>query len=226
MKVFAVIPAWDEAGRIGEAIKDVQAAVDGVIVVDDGSLDATKEAAAAAGATVLRHAVNRGQGAALKTGTEAALRMGADVIVHVDADGQHDASFIAALVAPIKEGRADVVFGSRFLGLRSDEMPFVRQMLLVAARIFNTFVVGIPSHITDPQNGMRAFSRAAAERVDFHQDRMAHCSEILRLVTRSDLKWTEVPIRVRYTSETLSKGQKSSDALRIVWDLLIGAFRR
>jgi glycosyltransferase involved in cell wall biosynthesis len=226
MKVFAVIPAWNEAGRIGEAVKDVQGAVDGVIVVDDGSLDATGEAARVAGATVLRHAVNRGQGAALKTGTEAALRMGADVIVHVDADGQHDASFVSSLVTPIKEEKADVVFGSRFLDITSHEMPIVRRMILSAARLFNTFIIGIPSTVTDPQSGMRAFSRKAALRVDFHQDRMAHCSEILRLVTRSDLKWIEVPIRVRYTPETLAKGQKSGDAFRIVWELFIGAFRR
>lgn len=226
MKAFAVIPAWNEAGRIGEVIRDIRAAVDGVIVVDDGSLDATAQTSGAEGAMVLHHAVNRGQGAALRTGTEAALKMGADVIVHVDADGQHDASFVSSLIAPIKEDKADVVFGSRFLDIRPDDMPLIRVTLLTLARLFNTFIIGIPSRVTDPQNGMRAFSRKAAIRVDFRQDRMAHCSEILRLVTRSDLKWMEVPIRVRYTSETLAKGQKSGDAFRIVWELFIGAFRR
>ena len=131
-----------------------------------------------------------------------------------------------------------MVFGSRFMDVRASGMTFVRRMLLITARVFNTLIVGIPSRITDPQCGMRAFSRAAASGVNFHQDRMAHCSEILRLVTRAHpspsravstavtLRWTEVPIQVRYTPESMAKGQKSSDALRIVWDLFIGAFRR
>lgn len=226
MKVFAVIPALNEASRVGEAILGVKSMVDTVVVVDDGSVDDTYRAARLAGATVIRHMVNRGQGAGLKTGTEAALRLGADIVVHVDADGQHDPSFIPVLVGPIKEGKADVVFGSRFLEVRSQHMPIMRRALLMAARLFNTFAIGIPSRVTDPQSGMRALSRTAAQQLDFHQDRMAHCSEILRLVTHSSLRWMEVPIRVHYSQETMAKGQKSTDAFRIVWELFIGAFRR
>jgi glycosyltransferase involved in cell wall biosynthesis len=226
MKVIAVIPAYNEAPRIGATLLAVKPHVDGIVVVDDGSVDETVARAAAAGVTVLQHRINRGQGAALKTGTIAALRLGADIIVHVDADGQHDPTFIDTVVKPLKEGSADVVFGSRFLGVTSGDMPLVRRTLLTAARSFNALFVGIPRRVTDPQSGMRAFSRMAATQVDFREDRMAHCSEILRLVTRSPLRWVEVPIRVRYTSETLAKGQKSRDALKIVWQLFIGAFRR
>lgn len=222
MKVFAVIPAYNEASRIGGTLFGVRPYADGVIVVDDDSGDDTATVARSAGVTVLRHAINRGQGAALRTGTDAALRLGADIIVHVDADGQHDPSLIPMLVQPIKEGRADVVFGSRFLGLLPRDMPWSRRVLLRVARTFNSLVMGIPRRVTDPQSGMRAMTREAALIVDFHQDRMAHCSEILRLVTRSRLRWREVPIRVRYTAESLAKGQRSADALKIVWQLLIG----
>ncbi len=222
MNVFAVIPAYNEASRIRETVAGVRPLVDGVIVVDDGSTDETAAVARSLAVTVLRHAINRGQGAALRTGTDAALRLGADVIVHVDADGQHDPSLIPTLVLPIREGRADVVFGSRFMGLLPCDMPWSRRALLRAARTFNSLVMGIPRRVTDPQSGMRAMTRDAALTVDFRQDRMAHCSEILRLVTRSRLAWTEVPIRVRYTSESLAKGQRSADALKIVWQLLIG----
>lgn len=221
MKVIAVIPAWNEGSRIGATVLGVRTEVDQVVVVDDGSPDNTAEIAKAAGATVLRHRLNRGQGAGLKTGTEAALRLGADIIVHVDADGQHDPKDIETLVRPIKEGRAEIVFGSRFLGVDPTGMPWIRRVYFIAARLFNTFVLGIPQNVTDPQSGARALTRRAAERIDFHQDRAAHCSEILRLGTRSGLPWVEVPIHVRYTQETLKKGQKFSDAFKIAWQLLI-----
>jgi glycosyltransferase involved in cell wall biosynthesis len=224
MKVVAVIPAYNEAPRIEKTVQSVREVIPDVLVVDDGSVDDTAARARAAGAQVARHAINRGQGAGLRTGTEAALRLGADIVVHVDADGQHDPSFIPTLIAPILEGRSDVVFGSRFLGERPQGMPLMRRGLLVAARGFNSLIMGIPRRVTDPQSGMRALNRVAASELQFRQDRMAHCSEILRLATRSQLRWVEVPIRVHYTSESLAKGQKSFDALKIAWQLLLGVF--
>lgn len=226
MRTIAVIPAFQEGGRIAQTVRDVSPFVDGVVVVDDGSLDNTAEAAKKTGATVVCHRVNRGQGAALRTGTEAALRLGADVIVHIDADGQHDPSSIPNLLSPIKANEADVVFGSRFLGVESVGMPLSRRILLHAARTFNAFVIGIPRSMTDPQSGYRVFSSRAARVVDFRHDRMAHCSEILRLVTRSALRWREVPVRVHYSKESLEKGQKPWDAASIAWQLFLGAFTR
>ena len=226
MKVIAVIPAWNEETRIKQTILAVRPYVDGMVIIDDGSADETAKAAQTGDASVvvLRHSLNRGQGAGLRTGTEAALRLGADIVVHVDADGQHDPSFIPTLVAPIKEGKADVVFGSRFLGETPEGMPASRRVLLHAARTFNAIAVGIPRKVTDPASGMRAFTAAAAREIDFRQDRFAHASEILRLVTHSKLRWKEVPVRVRYTAESLAKGQKSLDALKIAWELFLGAF--
>ena len=224
MKVFAVIPAYREATRIAATLAAVRPFVDGIVVVDDGSGDGTAEAAHVGDVIVLRHAINRGQGAALKTGTEAALLLGADIIVHVDADGQHDPSFIPMLVVPIKEGRADVVFGSRFLGEEPEGMPKSRRIFLHAARTFNAVAVGIPRRVTDPSCGIRAFTARAAREIDFHQDRFAHSSEILRLVTRSKLRWLEVPVRIRYTADSLAKGQKMTDAFKVAWQLLMGVF--
>lgn len=225
MRVIAVIPAYNEAGRIAQTVHSVRSYVDAVVVVDDGSVDATTEAARQTDATVLRHVLNRGQGASLRTGTEAALRLGADIVIHVDADGQHDPTFIPALVSPIREGKADVVFGSRFLGKSPTNMPILRRGLLMLAKIFNTFIMGIPRRVTDPQSGMRAMTSKAAREISFTQDRMAHCSEILRLTTRSSLVWREVPVVVHYSTETLAKGQKSTDAFKIAWQLFLGVFR-
>lgn len=223
MKVLAVIPAFREETRIGETVRAVLSYVDGVIVVDDGSGDDTGLAAQQAGAIVLRHRVNRGQGAALKTGTEAAIAAGADVVLHIDADGQHDPASIPTVLKPVFDGQADVVFGSRFLGA-ADGMPMTRRWLLAAARLFNAFAVGVPRRVTDPQSGFRAMTAEAAKNIPFRQNRMAHCSEILRLVTHSTLRWCEAPVRVLYTPESLQKGQKPWDAFRIAWHLLLGAF--
>lgn len=226
MKIFAVVPAYKEEGRIGAVVRALSSHVHRVIVVDDGSGDATAAEASAAGAETLVHAINRGQGAALRTGVMAALEDGADVVLHFDADGQHDPESIGTLVAPIAAGDADAVFGSRFMGVRADGMPASRRLLLRAARVFNMLALGIPSRYTDPSSGLRAMTADAARHIDFRQDRMAHCSEILLLVAHSDLRAMEVPTRVRYTDDTLAKGQKASNAIRIVWQLFLGAFQR
>jgi len=226
MKVIAAIPAFREATRIGDTVRGVLPLVDGAVVVDDGSDDATAEAARSAGAIVLRHRLNRGQGAALRTATEAALRLGAEAILHVDADGQHDPASIPAVLDPLRRGETDVVFGSRFLSTESSSMPPTRRMLLTVARTFNTLAVGVPRRVTDPQSGFRALTSTAARQVDFRQDRFAHCSEILRLVTHSTLRWVEVPVRVHYSAYSLKKGQKPWDAARIVWQLVLGVFAR
>jgi len=227
MKVVGVMPAYNEAARIGNTVRACLPYVDLLVVVDDGSADGTYQTVKAmtdSKLVVLRHRINRDQGAALRTGTEAALRLGADVIVHVDADGQHDPSEIKSLIAPIESGASDVVLGSRFLGAEPQGMPLVRRALLKAARTFNTLALGIPRTVTDPQNGFRALCATAARQLRFTQDKKAHASEILRLVTRSGFRWQEVPVHVLYTQDTLRKGNKTSDALRIAWQLFIGAF--
>lgn len=226
MKLVAVMPAYNEEPRIAAAILGVQRHVPIVVVVDDGSRDNTGSRAREAGAVVLRHALNRGQGAALKTGTLAALRLGADVIVHVDADGQHDPETLPALLEPLRNAKADVVYGSRFLGVDSEGMPLLRRGVLGVARLFSAYALGIPRRVTDPQSGLRAMRAAVAQSIDFQQDQMAHCSEILRLVTRSPWRWQEVPVRMRYTDETLAKGVHTRHALTIVWDLLLGELQR
>jgi glycosyltransferase involved in cell wall biosynthesis len=223
MKTVVVVPAFHEEKRVGEVVRGLMAAGFEVVVVDDGSTDRSADVSAEAGAKVLRHAINRGQGAALRTGTEAALRLGADVIVHFDADGQHDPSFLASFIEPIASKEVDVVFGSRFLGLEAEGMPLVRRFVLVGGRFFSNYVLGIPRKMTDPQNGLRALSADAARKIRYSQDEFAHCSEILRLVTRSDLRWKEVPVRVRYTAETLAKGSRPA-VFHIVWHLFLGLF--
>lgn len=225
MRVIGVMPAYNEGARITDALHGCLRFVDRIIVVDDGSSDDTVSNAAMDRVVVLRHAINRGQGAALRTGTEAALRMGADVIIHLDADGQHDPENIPNLIRPLMDDKADIVFGSRFMGIEPTGMPFARRMLLKAGKVFSTLVLGIPAAMTDPQSGLRAMNAATARKMDFRQDRMAHASEILKLMTKPGVRWMEIPAHIKYTSDSLKKGNNAGTALSIVWHLFLGRFQ-
>jgi polyprenyl-phospho-N-acetylgalactosaminyl synthase len=217
--VYFVIPAYNEERSVGDVVRRVKTRFAGVIVVDDGSTDETAKRAEEAGATVLRHIINRGQGAALKTGIDFALRCGAQIIVTFDSDGQHQLEDVDALIAPVQEDRCDIALGSRFLHPET-KVPPMRKMTLKLGVIFTRLVSRI--QVTDTHNGLRAFSRKAAEQIRIRQDRMAHASEILDEIGRLKLRYREVPTRIVYSNYSQAKGQRSSAAFRIVWDFLIG----
>jgi polyprenyl-phospho-N-acetylgalactosaminyl synthase len=221
--VWVVIPAFNEAAAIGSVIADLRPFAGKIVVVDDGSKDGTAGAAHEAGAVVLRHVINRGQGAALQTGIEYALHRGASAIVTFDSDGQHSAADVPTLIAPLRDGRADIVLGSRFLG-STESMPRLRRIVLRFAVLFTRSVSGLK--VTDAHNGMRAFSRRAASIIHIQLDRMAHASELMDQIRRSGLPYTEVPVHVRYTEYSRQKGQRGVHAVRIAFDYFIGKFVR
>lgn len=222
MKTVAIIPAYNESSRIAATIADALSYVDAVVVVDDCSRDTTSEAAHEAGAHVVTHAINRGQGAALRTGTEFALRrLGADIVVHFDADGQMCGEEIPTMIAPILSGEADVVLGSRFLG-RKTNMPFLRFLANRGAVLFTMLVSGI--RVTDTHNGFRALSRHAAESIAITLDRMAHASQILDLIPAKRLRYVERPVTIRYSTETLAKSPSSLRMFGIVKDIVTDKF--
>jgi polyprenyl-phospho-N-acetylgalactosaminyl synthase len=221
--VWVVIPAFNEGAAIGSVIAGLHAYASNIVVVDDGSIDSTAGAAHEAGAIVLRHVINRGQGAALQTGIEYALRRGASAIVTFDSDGQHSPADVPTLVAALRYGRADIVLGSRFLG-STESMPRLRRIVLHLAVLFTRMVSGL--RVTDAHNGLRAFSRRAASMVHIQLDRMAHASELMDQIRRSGLVYTEVPVHVRYTEYSRQKGQRGVHAVRIAFDYFIGKFVR
>ena len=218
-QVFVVIPAYNEGALIGRVVGEVRERYPRVVVVDDGSRDETALRAQEAGAVVLRHPLNRGQGAALMTGIEYARRQGASCVVTFDADGQHSAEDIPTLVEPIARGEAAIVLGSRFLG-QAPQMPASRRLLLRGAIAFTRVFSGLA--LSDAHNGLRAFSREAAERIDLRLDRMAHASEVLDQIGRLGLPYREVPVTIRYTEYSLAKGQRGLDALKVAFDYLVG----
>lgn len=216
---YVVIAAYNEGTCIEQVAREVRDVYPNVVVVDDGSGDDTFDAARRGAGHVLRHMINRGQGAALQTGIEYALRQGAGYIVTFDADGQHRVEDIAAMVDPIHRGECEITLGSRFLG-GADNMPRSRRATLRLAVIFTRVVNRV--HVTDAHNGLRAFSRKAAERIDITLDRMAHASELIDQVRKSELKFREVPVRIRYTDYSMGKGQSSRNAFRIVVQYILG----
>jgi glycosyltransferase involved in cell wall biosynthesis len=214
--VWVVIAAFNEAATIGTVVKDLaDHGYKNVIVVDDGSQDATSKAAKEAGAVTLTHGVNRGQGAALQTGIEYATTKNPDVIVTFDADGQHRPEDIQAVVKPVKEGKAQIAFGSRFLG--KSDVPLLRKILLKAGIALVWIFYGVK--MTDAHNGLRAFSPEAAENLNLRSDRMGHASEIIEWVSREKIPYMEVPVVIKYHTSRQGHGSYLQ-AVRVFVDMV------
>ncbi|HCU31201.1 MAG: Glycosyl transferase, family 2 [Candidatus Uhrbacteria bacterium GW2011_GWE2_45_35] len=213
--IIIIIPAFNEAKWIKKVVGEVKAAGYQVVVVDDCSKDNTAALAEKAGAAVLRHVINRGQGAALRTGTNWAIENGAKIIVHFDADGQFRIEDIARVIKPVISGKADVVFGSRFLD-HSTKLPWAKRFLIMPlARLVNQVLFGV--RLTDPQSGFRAFTAEVGKNLKWRQDRMAHASEILAQIIQGRWRIVEVPITVIYHEF----GQGFSGGLKILKDIFI-----
>jgi glycosyltransferase involved in cell wall biosynthesis len=221
--VWIVVPAYNEGRRLRDTLRGLGCFARQVVVVDDGSSDDTAAIAFEQGAWILTHVMNRGQGAALQTGIDFALQRGAEVIVTFDADGQHCPEEIADLVEPIRAGRADVALGSRFLG-RAVGLPPGRRLVLKLGVLFTRLFSRI--HVTDTHNGFRALSAESARRIHLTEDRMAHASQLLHQIREKGLRFTEVPVTIRYTPATLEKGQSSWNAIKLAGQLILGRFIR
>jgi polyprenyl-phospho-N-acetylgalactosaminyl synthase len=219
--IFVVVPAYNEASALVATVAPIIEAGYSVAVVDDGSTDSTRQTLEAIdGVHKLFHVVNLGQGAAIQTGMQYARENGAAIVVHFDADGQHDQQQIGALVAPVLEGRADVVFGSRFLRASDlKEVPAAKRILLRFGRVVSGILTGV--WLSDTHNGFRALSAAAVDVICLHENGYAHATEILDLVRRAKLRYVEVPTTIRYTSYSRAKGQRMGNAFNILVDALL-----
>lgn len=212
--VVAIVPAYNEAKRIGTVVTQLCTVVDCVVVVDDASNDSSARVAQEAGAVVLRHNLNRGQGAALETGHVYARNIGATYVVHFDGDGQFDVADIAPAIAALKAAQADILFGSRFLKDNISIPWLKRKLLLPLARIVDSIFGAVPR--SDVHNGFRILSARALQHIIITQDRMAHATQIPQLVRKHQLSYIEHPVTVTYHEY----GQSSMAGFRIIADLL------
>lgn len=218
-KIFIVIPVFNEGPVIAKVIKQIiTAGYSNVIVIDDGSEDNSYTESVQAGAQTLRHKLNRGKGAAVKTGIEAAIYLGADIVVTMDGDGQHLPEDIKKLTDPIKAGYCDVSLG--FRPFENKTMPTYK---ILANHIANGLTWAIHGLlVTDSQSGFRAYSKNAARLIDTRSDRYEYDSAVLQEIRKHNLSYLEVPIGVKYTSYSTSKTnrQNLSNGIRTLYKMV------
>lgn len=217
-RTWVVIPMYNEASVIRSVIEGVRSEFPNVVCVDDGSSDASASEARAAGATVVVHPINLGQGAALQTGFDYALsdpRM-TDVVTF-DADGQHQLDDARDMVVKLRSEGLDIVIGSRFLDDRT-QLGWAKRLVLRTAARYSRWTSGMA--LTDAHNGLRVIDRGLLERVRITQNRMAHASELIDKVGRVKARWAEFPTHIVYTDYSRAKGQSLLNSVNILVDLI------
>lgn len=218
-RTWVVIPLYNEASVIAGVVQGLLPHFPNVVCVDDGSTDGSAQIARRAGARLVEHPINLGQGAALQTGIEYALsHADCDYIVTFDADGQHRIEDAAGMVALARKNDRAVVFGSRFLDDRTKPGWLKRVILKTAVWVTN---LTTSVKLTDAHNGLRVIRRDAASRIQLKQDRMAHATEIVLQLGDTGLPWEEYPVELLYTDYSKSKGQSVLNSVNILVDLVI-----
>lgn len=215
--IVACIPAYNEEKTIAKVILQTKIYVDKIIICDDGSNDMTGDIAKALGAIVIRHQKNMGYGAALLSLFNKAIELNADIIVTIDADGQHDPKYIPKLVSPLIEGKADIVIGSRFLN--KTEIPKYRafgiKLITQMAKVISY------KNITDAQSGLRAYTREALIKIrPFDKKDMSASIEILKKAKQNNLKVLEIPVKIKYNVEKPSKKNPIIHGVEIIIAIL------
>lgn len=224
--IWIIVPAFNEEQVIGDVVAGLRSVFANVVCVDDGSRDATTEVALQAGAHVVPHPVNLGQGAAIQTGVEYARRRpDATLFATFDADGQHRVTDVVAMIDRMSRGDADIVIGTRFNGAAAARTPPLKRIILQTAAWLS------PSSrrlgLTDAHNGLRVFNRTVADHLNLTMSGMSHAGEFIKLIDENHWRVAEVPVEILYTDYSLSKGQPLLNGVNIVFDgFLRGRMRR
>jgi polyprenyl-phospho-N-acetylgalactosaminyl synthase len=214
--VWIVVPAFNEAGVIGDVIAGLRSVFDRVVCVDDGSGDGTGKIALRAGAHLVRHPVNLGQGAAIQTGVEYARRQpGAQVFATFDGDGQHRVKDVVTMVDRLGAGGVDVVIGTRF-GPDVSRPPLLKRLVLRTAAWLSPR--GRRLGLTDTNNGLRVFNKTVADELDITMSGMSHANEFVTLIAEKHWHVVEQPVEVLYTEYSKSKGQPLLNGVNIIFD--------
>ena len=218
--VWIVVPAFNEASVIGDVIADIRSVFDHVVLVDDGSKDNTGDIALRAGAHVVRHPVNLGQGAAIQTGVEyARSQPGAQVFATFDADGQHRLKDVVRMIDRLATDDVDLVVGTRFAEPSASKPPLLKRIILRVAALVS------PSSrqlgLTDAHNGLRVFNKKVADRLNITMSGMSHASEFITLAVENGWRVAEEPVEILYTEYSKSKGQPLLNGVNIVFDGLL-----
>ncbi len=209
---YIIIPAYNEEKVIQKTLEELyqEGYTKNIVIIDDCSTDNTKMIATKFG-FLIEQKINKGQGAALRTGIKYALEQGAKKIVTFDSDGQHDPKDIRLILDELD--KFEVVLGSRFIG-QTTNLPFLRRVMLKGSVILCRLFYGLK--LTDSHNGLRGFRSESASKIMITEDRMLHASEILQRISEQKFSYTEVPVHIRYTEYSLKKGQSIWNAFNIL----------
>ena len=214
-----MIPVFNEGPVIASVVKDILQHCPHVVCVDDGSRDSSASEIVAAGAYLVSHPINMGQGAALQTGIEFARMLpGVTRYVTFDADGQHRVDDALRMLRALDESEVDIVLGSRFLGSAEGVSRLKRTVLKLAVRFTNA-TSGI--RLTDAHNGLRAFNQHVADTIEITAPDMTHASEIIDLISLNGYRYQEVPVTIDYSDYSRAKGQPVLNAVNIAVDSLL-----
>lgn len=221
-RAAVLVPVYDEAPVVGAVVAQLRRHFDLVVCVDDGSRDGSGDEARRAGAFVITHRTNLGQGAALRTGFDHLLRRPeVDHVVTFDADGQHSVTDALAMLTLARDTGIDVILGSRTLG-EAQGQPFVRRMVLRGALSISRWHSGLA--LSDTHNGLRVLNRRAVRTLALRQRGMAHASEIEALISHHGLSWVDHPVTITYDAYSRAKGQGSVNAFNVLYDLVAARF--
>ena len=218
-RCVVVVPLFNEETVITGVVTDLQKHFSRIVCVDDGSSDGSAEAARRAGATVIAHPMNLGQGAALQTGITWARQKGdLDYLITFDGDGQHKVEDVVDMLSYARRRDLAIVFGSRFLDKRT-KPDLAKRIVLKVAVLITRVVTAL--QLTDAHNGLRVIRADALEHVNLIQDRMSHATEIVHQLAKSGLVWKEYPVEVLYTEYSKRKGQSLLNSINILFDLIV-----
>lgn len=221
--VFVIVPVYNETEIVVETIKPLLVEGYQVVVVNDGSQTNVLSFVQDLRIHYLVHSINLGQGAALQTGMDYAKKFNPDFVVHFDADGQHNPADIKRFIDILEERQVDIALGSRFLNSDTEKMvPVKRRLLLKTARFINWFFTGLL--LSDAHNGFRVFRGTVLSKLRLTENRMAHATEILSLIKKNRISFSEASTSIRYTAYSAAKGQRTSDSLNIIVDIFYHRF--
>ena len=216
-----IVPMYNEEQVIFQVITELRSIFPHVVCIDDGSIDQSAAKAKAAGALVLRHAVNIGQGAALSTGFSWVQKNSCfSYVVTFDADGQHRPQDAMRLVRELENKKVDVVFASRFIEQDQTTIPFAKRVILKSVAKITKALTDV--QLTDAHNGLRALTSQATKSVELTQNGMAHATQLVSLVHQANLRYVELPVTIMYTPYSRSKGQSILNSINITLDLIWG----
>ncbi len=216
--IVACIPAYNEEDTIAKIILLTKKYVDKVIVCDDGSTDLTGEIAVGLSALLIKHTQRKGYGAAVRSLFNKAIKLGADLVVTLDGDGQHNPDEIPRLIEPILQGNADMVIGSRFIDENANDVPRLRRIGIGAITRLTSIASGVKIH--DAQSGFRAYSKKAIKLLELTEDGMGASTEILLKAYGKDLRIVELPITVRYDGLDTSTHHPLTHGMSVVTSII------